>query len=505
MNTLHKYYTFCFSLIASLASAQTVTIEGVIRVGKDWTEVSTSVVNAETGTTGVASKVLFEVTTQSVLTSAATSTYYNVEVDKTAGTTPSKYLRLATDAVAKGGLILTAGAVNLNSKAFTLNNPAASAITFASGTGIFAETASTDVNVLGGTPGLGYGYVKWIITNTSGVYTVPFITATGADVRLTYDVTVAGNAGGQINFSTYGTTPNNKPWASGVTQFDAGGADGSAKVANRYYIVEQNSYSTRPKGWLTFKYLMSELDATITENRLAAQRFNTGRESWGDWLYSPTANTTTKTVSIFMANNADYFDSWVLSDQDHPLPIELLSFDAKPNSSSVDLTWTTASEVNSDYFTIEKTVDGSTFQDVATVKAAGFSNNYKSYNTTDNLPYEGLSYYRLKATDLDGKVDYSELKPVQFNKTLINTGINVFPNPVKEGTFNVELLGFLKESAVEIQVQDLSGRVIYSYLATVTSEQLQKITFNNLKFAPGVYILKTNSGSESYSKKIIVE
>ena len=496
-----------FWSILSHAQTQTVTIEGTIRVGRNWTELTTAAISGETGASGVASKVIFESTVQSVLTPTATSAFYNVEVNKTSGSTPSNYLQLAANATLKNDLTLTAGVVNANAKSLTLNKSAASAITFAAGTGIYAETAPTDVDPLGGVAGPGYGYVKWKISNSTGNYTVPFITATGADVRLNYDISVAGNAGGQINFSTYGTAANNKPWALAVTQFDAGGADGSAKVANRFYIVEQNSYTTRPKGWLTFKYLTTELDPGLAEVRLAAQRFNPNRESWGDWLYSPTANTIAKTVSIFMANNSDYFDAWVLADQSAPLPIELVAFDAKANDNQVDLTWTTAAEINSDFFTVERTKDGVAFEDVLTVKGAGFSNNYLNYSATDFSPEDGLSYYRLKNTDIDGKADLSELKPVIFKRVAIesNRSIEIYPNPNKGDMFNLEMKGFSKEEPVLVVIQDMAGRVYYSKITYVNNEWYVKAIENENNLTSGIYLVVASSENNIYSKKMVVE
>ncbi|MBX7181105.1 MAG: T9SS type A sorting domain-containing protein [Bacteroidia bacterium] len=487
------------------AQSQTVVIEGTIHVDKDWTESSSAVVRAEDGSTGVASRVIFESTSASNVTMNSGSYFYNLEVNKTAGSSPNNYLTHLSDITVNNNLVLTAGILNLNSKSMVLENSAASAITFAAGTGILAETGPATVAPGGGTPSSGYGYVKWKTKSATGNYIVPFIKSAGNDVRLRYQITNAGDASGQINFSTYGTPSNNRPWAAGVTQLNAGATDGSSSVANRYYIIEQGTYGTKPKGYLTFKYLTAELDPTINESRLAAQRFNTASHAWGDWLYSHTADVSQKTVTIFVSNPLDYYDSWVLADNGNPLPIELIEFEARANGDHVDLSWITASEINSDYFLVEKTQDGENFSEVTKVDAANFSNNTLNYSAIDPNPFEGLSYYRLKEVDNDGQFEYSELRPVQFSKGAVDQGIEIFPNPNQGDMFNLELKGFEKEKPVLVVVQDIAGRTFYSKITYVESEHSIKLISSDDNLAKGVYLVVASTDNRVYSKKMIVD
>lgn len=503
---MKKIKILALFLGGSLCSvSQTVTIEGTIRVNRNWTEIETSDIEGEAGDDGVISRVIFEDNQRSIVSPQAGSNFYEIEVAKTAATTPEKYVQLGANTAAISKLILTQGILNLNANSMTIRNSADDGITFQDGTGIFAETHPSNVDILGGVPGPGYGYVRWLISDQSNEYIVPFVTSSGADVRLQYEITTEGSPEGQINFSTYGTPNNNKPWAEGVTHFDAGGSDGSAKVADRYYIIEQGSYGTKPQGWLTFKYLVSELDAGLVESRLAAQRFNNFENSWGDWLYSPSANTGSKTVSVFLANPKDYFDAWVLSDQANPLPIELVSFEAKQNDAQVDLSWTTASEINSDFFTIQRTADGVSFEDIIEVKAAGHSNNYLNYTATDYKPYTGVSYYRLKNTDLDGTFELSELKAVHFLKVAGERSIEIFPNPNKGDMFNLELKGFSKEEPILVVIQDMAGRQYYSKITYVDNDRFIKMIDNEANLSSGVYLVVASSSNNVYSKKMIVE
>ena len=97
------------------------------------------------------------------------------------------------------------------------------------------------------------------------------------------------------------------------------------------------------------------------------------------------------------------------------LPIELLYFNATPNQSVVDLTWATASELNNDFFTVERSIDGLTWENVVTVNGAGTTTQRNNYSAVDTRPVAGLSYYRLKQTDFDGAFTYSEIRSVFMN------------------------------------------------------------------------------------------
>ncbi|MCB9364818.1 MAG: T9SS type A sorting domain-containing protein [Flavobacteriales bacterium] len=113
----------------------------------------------------------------------------------------------------------------------------------------------------------------------------------------------------------------------------------------------------------------------------------------------------------------------------NPLPIDLISFDGKLNEDQVDLTWITSSEINNDYFTIERSKDGFEWEVINKIKGAGNSNTTLKYVYIDKNPLKGISYYRLKQTDFNGDYSYSETVTVQ----LVNKeDILIYPNPVKD-------------------------------------------------------------------------
>ncbi|MGV3637619.1 MAG: hypothetical protein ACO1NQ_08220 [Flavobacteriales bacterium] len=93
----------------------------------------------------------------------------------------------------------------------------------------------------------------------------------------------------------------------------------------------------------------------------------------------------------------------------NPLPIELLYFDARPEGIVVNCNWATVSEIENDHFTVERSADGDGFEPIGSVDAAGESRSLRSYSFTDASPLRGLSYYRLRQTDVDGTTTVSTI------------------------------------------------------------------------------------------------
>lgn len=190
----------------------------------------------------------------------------------------------------------------------------------------------------------------------------------------------------------------------------------------------------------------------------------------------------------------------------NPLPVTLISFTAVENGNNVKLNWSTASEVNNDYFTVQKTLDGVIFEDVKKVDGHGNSINTIEYEDFDIQPYNGQSYYRLAQTDFDGNITYSSLQPVLFNRTANNYfDFNVYPNPVNEGqTININLASSTKQEVLVVVI-DVLGQEYYSKVIVIEngSTTIAIDPYNNI--AAGTYIIKASSDNDLFLKKLIVK
>lgn len=169
------------------------------------------------------------------------------------------------------------------------------------------------------------------------------------------------------------------------------------------------------------------------------------------------------------------------------LPIELLSFDTKVQNSLVYLNWQTASEINNDFFTIERSNDGYSWENVITIDGAGNSSTILSYSAVDYNPYSEISYYRLKQTDFDGQFSYSQIKSVNID-TIQNSIIEIYPNPADNQITITGNESDLKQVKIyNILGQDLTGLTKFSY----SNKQKLVIDLSNLN--SGIYHIKTKT------------
>jgi hypothetical protein len=179
------------------------------------------------------------------------------------------------------------------------------------------------------------------------------------------------------------------------------------------------------------------------------------------------------------------------------LPITLTSFDAEViDDKKIKVNWVTESEINNDYFTVEKSKDGKSFEVVAVVEGAGNSSVPLSYSEIDLEPLNGVSYYRLKQTDYDKKFSYSDLIKVEIVDAIGE--LTVYPNPVE----NITNLSFMSAivGAATVEIHDLTGKRIATYVHQVTKGE-NKFTFSTEELTSGIYFLTVKSGDELSSIK----
>lgn len=182
------------------------------------------------------------------------------------------------------------------------------------------------------------------------------------------------------------------------------------------------------------------------------------------------------------------------------LPIELLTFEAYFIGGKVEITWSTASETNNDFFTIERSPDGSSFEKIAIVDGAGNSNILLTYFETDHNPLTGNSYYRLMQTDFNGAFSYSKIVAV---KSIESHGeMMLYPNPA-ERNFSLVISGFEKEE-FNLVIRDLTGKEEFSKTFIISgNNHIEKIDPSQILSA-GTYFVTATSGRQTHTQKLIV-
>ena len=166
------------------------------------------------------------------------------------------------------------------------------------------------------------------------------------------------------------------------------------------------------------------------------------------------------------------------------LPVELLSFDAKPIEEAVQLIWETASENNNDFFTLEKSVNGSDWSAIGTVNGAGNSQEMLSYEFTDRNPLNGISYYRLKQTDFDGNFEYSDIRSVNFY------------GKSSEVYINAEKLWLIMKKSDDgpVYMSSVSGNRV-EFLNKIISETKEELILDISGLSSGIYFLLNSETS----------
>lgn len=160
--------------------------------------------------------------------------------------------------------------------------------------------------------------------------------------------------------------------------------------------------------------------------------------------------------TIQSGNFISTYGTFTLSAIDpQPLPIELLTFTAQYNGHSVDINWTTASEVNNDYFTVERSTDASEFLPVGYKKSLVNSSYPVNYMHEDKEPLKGISYYRLRQTDKDGRTSVSKPRQVNISNT---SAFAVYANAASE---QLIIHGGMLSKIAKIELLDGIGKVLF--------------------------------------------
>lgn len=180
-----------------------------------------------------------------------------------------------------------------------------------------------------------------------------------------------------------------------------------------------------------------------------------------------------------------------------PAPIELISFDAAYNSAKkVELKWITASEINNNYFSIERSSDAINFYNLFNMEGAGNSSQLLTYHALDDNPISGISYYRLKQTDYNGDFKYSQIEMVESEKTDFEI-INCF----NTGEQLEITISSTKERNLNLQLFSIEGRCVYSFNEQSRGNE-KKILIPLATLSKGIYIIKVADGNQTITRKI---
>jgi hypothetical protein len=187
------------------------------------------------------------------------------------------------------------------------------------------------------------------------------------------------------------------------------------------------------------------------------------------------------------------FDEFIAAD---PLPIILVDFTAISTENGVEISWTTASEINNDFFLLERSFDGITWVAIAKIKGCGTSSYMQEYEFFDTHSKYLTHYYRLKQTDYDGKYTYSNIisATIYFQENSIFT---IFYDSLRESII-IDCADSTQQDIKIIEVLSLQGNVLFK-----TQSYSRKI--NTRSFMPGMYYVYIEFSHSFITQKILLK
>ncbi len=413
-------------------------------------------------------------------------------------------VKLDTSLTIGGTLSLTNSVLDLNSHLLTMSYNQPGAIT----------NSSSPYGYIISEDSLNRAAINWTVALQSQEYKFPFGNNSGAYIPVKFINNSATSMNVQI--ATYAPTRwGHQPYPPTVAQIrDSAGThlNDSSNMVNRFWEITAPTVSSTNTAKVDFYYAYAERPANGDAGGLRAQRYVASNNGWlypslvyssggsngslgSSTSYQTSSSTTTGYTRV---NNLNHCSSWTLTVPGHPLPIELLKFTAQYNGKTVDLNWSTASELNNEYFTVSKTKDQAEFDFVAQVLGAGNSNIQNDYYAEDKAPFLGTSYYKLTQTDFNGNSTQSGLVPVFIGDNGFNI-VNI-NNDNTKGIINIYLNDNSSEK-VSAVVYDVLGNQMQN-TSIITAKGINHIEVNSDQFAKGVYFISISNNSQRLTGKI---
>lgn len=367
----------------------------------------------------------------------------------------------------------------LNQKRFIIDNSSNSGITKV-GTG-FVRSESTAAP---------FGEIQWNIGSATGSnYVIPFNTAAPTAIPFSFKPN-AGTTGNMV-VATYPTNPANLPYPPGVTNVnDLLGANNSAMTVDRFWeLIAPGAPASAD-----VIFICTAGEATGIPNPRAQRWLGSG------WELPYQGAQSTAAIGTNVNGMVTFPTWWTLADITSPLPVELVDFSFTCEKGRTRLQWSTASETNNSFFTLEKSFNGKDFFEVGKITGAGNSNVVTNYSFTDVSQNSKGVYYKLSQTDLNGS--RVELKKIFTTACADKTNESVYLIPESDNNFMV-YLNSASDEVYAVTVYDISGKLIQSFSKTMT-RGLNRFLLSTSHLSSAMYMVKLQSEHHLFSSKIVV-
>lgn len=472
------------SIGTATVTVNTVYIEpsATVTGGSGTLDVKGDFTNNGTFTAGTGT-VSFTGTSAQQVTGA--TTFYNLTENNSAG------LTLNSPVMVSNGLTMTAGNITTSStNLLTLGNSAP------------ATLAWTNGKVVG-------PMKRWMpATTNSGASSIMFPLGNATrNAQASIEYTTAPTTAGYLEAKFIASTPATAATNAFATLTDQYNYILDNVVAEGYWEIKPSATTGVAGGTYTVKLegenisLAASTNASYTDVRVIKSP-----DPHTSWILQGDHGTATGANADFTVSRtgmSGYSFFAMAFPSAAPLPIELVSFAANcEDNNTVSVNWTTASEHNSAYYTVDKSRDGLNWNILATKAAAGNSTQLINYSVADTSDVYGTVYYRLTQMDMDGTLKVYDI--VSTNCAMDQQlSLLAYPNP-SNGQFTVKI-----ENAAggmyALEITDIQGKAIEQQnidLETGTTV----VKMSPVRLQPGVYLLQfLQDGKSIQQQKIVIE
>ncbi|MCJ0742169.1 T9SS type A sorting domain-containing protein [Pedobacter montanisoli] len=270
-------------------------------------------------------------------------------------------------------------------------------------------------------------------------------------------------------------------------------SDGTHQTIKRFFEIEP-TLNTNLNATIRFNYLDMELNG-LQESQLKLLYSDNNGTTWNN-LTSATINTAQSYIEVSNVNTMGQFSA---ANDFTTLPISAINLSGISNNSKIVVKWSTLNEINVDYFIIEKSIDRSSFKEIARMASKSNVSANNDYSIEDKSPVLGANYYRIRGIDKNGDETTSGILAVPFSLTKDQT-VSIYPNPTAK-LIKASYYAY-NNQPVTLSVISNSGKTEFSKVFPIISG-LNELPLDVSLLPAGVYYLKISNITFNKSIKFI--